>query len=33
MAVAAGEYRNYVDGSWVESESGEWFENHSPADG
>ena len=33
MAVAAGEYRNYVGGEWVESESGARFENRSPADG
>ncbi len=33
MAVAASEYRNYIGGEWVESESGERFESLSPADG
>ena len=33
MAVAASEYRNYIDGQWVDSESGARFENRSPADG
>src|SRR4051812_13155817 len=33
MAVAAKEFRNYIDGTWVDSESGARFENRSPADG
>ena len=33
MAVAAKEFRNYIGGEWVESESGARFENRSPADG
>src|SRR2546423_15698555 len=33
MAVAANTYRNYIDGAWVDSESGEQFEDTNPATG
>jgi alpha-ketoglutaric semialdehyde dehydrogenase len=33
MAVAANTYRNYIDGAWVDSESGERFEDTNPATG
>ena len=33
MAVAANTYRNFIDGEWVDSESGEHFENTNPATG
>ena len=26
------QYRNYIDGEWVESETGETFESRNPAD-
>src|SRR3954453_944691 len=33
MAVAANTYRNYIDGAWGDSESGEQFEDTNPATG
>ena len=33
MAVATNSYRNYIAGEWVDSESGERFENRNPATG
>ncbi len=33
MAVATNSHRNYIAGEWVDSESGEQFENHNPATG
>ncbi|HUZ83687.1 MAG TPA: aldehyde dehydrogenase family protein, partial [Gaiellales bacterium] len=33
MAQAIGEYRNSIAGEWLESESGERFEDRNPASG
>ena len=33
MAVATNSHRNYIAGEWVDSESGEQFENHNPGHG
>jgi alpha-ketoglutaric semialdehyde dehydrogenase len=33
MAVATNPHRNYIAGEWVDSESGEQFDNHNPATG
>ena len=33
MAVATNSHRNYIAGEWVDSESGEQFDNHNPATG
>ena len=33
MAVATNSHRNYIAGEWIDSESGERFDNHNPATG
>ena len=33
MAVATNSHRNYIAGEWIDSESGERFDNRNPATG